>query len=196
MTCGPWRPISLDIFVARIAGLEVHYELALDFASVSGTISATIEDFRPKLDDHELHVEFVVCNDPGEVVLRETVRVQEETVAVPFRVQDPTLWWPAGYGPQALYTLSATLCLARSDGTATNTAPIHTTDQKVGFRRVELIQEDDHLGQSFYFRVNDVEIFAGGANWIPAHMNLTEVTAEMYHDLLLKTRDANMVMLR
>lgn len=196
MTCGPWRPISLETFVARIAGIEVHYELALDFASVSGTISATIEDLRPKLDDYELHVEFVVCNDTGEVVLRETVRVQEETVAVPFRVQDPTLWWPAGYGAQAIYTVSATLYSARSDGIATNTGPMHTRDQKVGFRRVELIQDDDHLGQSFYFRVNDVEIFAGGANWIPAHMSLTEVTAETYRDLLLKSRDANMVMLR
>lgn len=66
-------------------------------------------------------------------------------------------------------------------------------------RHIELIQEKatDGNSSSFYFKVNDVPIFAKGANWIPSH-----ILPELGHDekrlrqLLQSVKDANMNMLR
>jgi beta-mannosidase len=46
---------------------------------------------------------------------------------------------------------------------------IDTLTRKIGFRRVELIQNplEGEKGTSFYFKVNNKRIFIGGSNWIP-----------------------------
>lgn len=40
----------------------------------------------------------------------------------------------------------------------------------MGFRRTLVVQEKliDQPGLSFFFEVNDIPVFAGGSNWIPA----------------------------
>lgn len=197
VTCGPYLPVTLDIFSARISGLDVQYTLAPDLAAVSGCISASIETFsQPPLGALDLHVEFRVCNAEGHLVLCKTIPVRDETAELEFQVQKPALWWPAGYGPQALYTVSATLHKSCSGSKTDSRSELHCTRQKVGFRRVELVQDDDELGQSFYFRINDMDVFSGGANWIPAAMDLSSITDQTYRTLLLRARDANMIMIR
>jgi beta-mannosidase len=54
----------------------------------------------------------------------------------------------------------------------------------------------DQWGESFQFVVNGRAIFAKGANWIPAHSFVTEVSHAMYDDLLSSAVTANMNMLR
>lgn len=68
---------------------------------------------------------------------------------------------------------------------------------RIGFRTVELVQDEAPEGLSFYFKVNGIPIFMKGSNWIPAHI-LPEKSYETakIKELLLATRDANMNMLR
>ena len=53
---------------------------------------------------------------------------------------------------------------------------------RFGFRKVELVQEpiEGAKGLSFYFKINDVPVFAKGANWIPADAFNNRVTMETW----------------
>ncbi|MBI9095542.1 MAG: glycoside hydrolase family 2 protein [Sphaerochaeta sp.] len=99
--------------------------------------------------------------------------------------EDVQLWWPAGEGNQALYTLE----LAIGEQSLT---------KRIGFRTIEVKTEDDadKEGRSMTFSVNGRDIFAKGANWIPADALFSRLTGDRYEQLLQNCIDANMNMLR
>jgi beta-mannosidase len=98
-------------------------------------------------------------------------------------IADPVLWWPAGLGDQSLHHLTITA------GTATAT-------RQIGLRALDLISAPDAAGRSFGFRVNGHDIFARGANWIPADALSGRITPDAVRDLLQSAVDANMNMIR
>ena len=61
---------------------------------------------------------------------------------------------------------------------------------------VKLVQENDSIGQSFYFTVNGKPTFMKGANWIPADVFLPRLTKQRYRQLLLAAKEAHFNMLR
>lgn len=75
-------------------------------------------------------------------------------------------WWPRGYGEQTLYSLDLTLMNERPIAIASHSF-------RCGFKTCELVQDPlakGQLGDAFWFRVNGLDIFAKGANWIPGHV--------------------------
>ena len=73
-------------------------------------------------------------------------------------VENPRRWYPSGYGDAALYLLDLTLM---------GDTKIESLPTKIGLRTIELIREGDSLGEGFKYRVNGIDVFAKGANWIP-----------------------------
>ena len=69
------------------------------------------------------------------------------------------LWWPAGYGAQPLYQFDITFTPA--DESAGGASSLQRT---IGFRQLQLVRQPlrNATGQSFFFRVNDVAIYAKG----------------------------------
>ncbi|HMN31946.1 MAG TPA: hypothetical protein PKA54_01085 [Chitinophagaceae bacterium] len=61
---------------------------------------------------------------------------------------------------------------------------------------VKLIQQNDSIGQSFYFTVNGKPTYMKGANWVPADVFLPRITKEKYRDLLIAAKEAHFNMLR
>jgi beta-mannosidase len=103
-------------------------------------------------------------------------------------VEHPELWWPNGYGDQALYDLDITL--------EDETRVLDSRSMRIGLRTIELRQEEDEWGRSFVFVVNGIPIFCKGANWIPADQFPARVTDARYKDLIASAASAHMNMLR
>lgn len=85
-----------------------------------------------------------------------------DDVTFSFEVHNPKLWWPNGMTAakeQPLYTCRMALVV---DGKEVSSA-----QKKIGLRKIELDRGKDHFGTNFRFRVNGVDIFCKGANWIP-----------------------------
>jgi beta-mannosidase len=98
-------------------------------------------------------------------------------------ISNPKLWCPTGYGAQNLYELKVSI----EDEEQT---------KKIGFRKVEIKNNEDDHGKSFTICVNNIEIFCKGANWIPINALPGKQTNEQIEKSLLAARAANMNMLR
>lgn len=113
------------------------------------------------------------------------------------------LWWPNGYGKQKLYTLTASWKSENHDITTNNVLNVpsmfSTSNKSVtlGFRTIEIIEDNLENGKTFYFKVNSIPIFMKGTNWIPSHI-LPEKSFEFerVEHLLTSVTDAHMNMIR
>jgi len=71
-------------------------------------------------------------------------------------------------------------------------------DSQSGVKKnnVQLVQQKDSIGESFYFTVNGKPTFMKGANWVPADVFLPRITHEKYRNLLIAAKEAGINMLR
>jgi beta-mannosidase len=107
---------------------------------------------------------------------------------LPLIIKNPKLWWPHNLGKPFLYDIKV---VVRDDKTILDSISV-----KKGLRTIELVTEKDSIGESFYFKVNDVPVYMKGANYIPQNSMQNQVTDAHYEQLLDDVVDANMNMLR
>jgi beta-mannosidase len=180
-TCGPWREVRLETYQARIEDLRVDYKLDTSLKTVQGTISARVDGSVSQ------RVVFAVY-DGDTLVFKESAEISDGTAKVEFHVNNPKLWYPHGYGEQPLYQVTAKVML--------DAVEVHEVTRRTGFRRSELVQEPDAIGKSFYFRVNGIDVFCGGSDWIPADSFTPRVTEEKYRRWLEMMVDGYQIMIR
>jgi beta-mannosidase len=113
-----------------------------------------------------------------------------QTVELELYVEKPKLWWCRGLGEPHLYVFAAEL----ADGE--EGAVIARKTVKTGLRSIRLVRERDAAGESFYFELNGVPLFAKGANHIPNDSFAAEVTRERYRHEIASAAASNMNMLR
>lgn len=178
VTAGIWRPIYIHTYASRVDDVWFQGQVSEDLGRVCGKLFAQVSPGRAR------KVRFTLAKDGQLVFDCESLTDESGHASCAFRLQDPALWYPAGFGKPERYDLKATLV---SDHRISKT-------RLIGFRRAELIQESDTSGTSFYFRMNSIDIFCGGACWIPADSFLA-VTSERYREWmqLLKKGNQNMV---
>jgi len=126
----------------------------------------------------------------GRKLLDKSINLQKgaNELSVPFEIENPDLWWPNGMGKQPLTEFDIKLF----DGNEI----IFEQNKFLGFRAIQLIQEADSIGKSFYFQMNGIPMYAKGANYVPEDMFPTRMSREKTRELLIDTKNANINMLR
>ena len=189
VTCGIWRPVSLRFYdVARIDDYLVKQlslnekEACLDNQVEIWNVSDTIVAAEVEVD----------CSLSGENVGKEIKKVSlqpgKNLISLPQIVEEPQRWMPNGWGKPVLYDFSAKV---RFNGEV-----VAEKQHRIGFRTLRVVTEKDDKGESFYFEVNGVPMFAKGANYIPSDAMLPNVNSERYERLFRDIKEANMNMIR
>jgi len=184
VTCGIWRPIYIEGFNrARFSD-----EVQIVQAHVDDACELSIRAHVDVANEGDLKVRARVSLD-GLVVLDREIALEDGRGLISGVIDKPRLWWPNGHGEQSLYTVELEL----HDGAG---SLLDTLIRRIGLRTLDLVREKDAWGESFKFRVNGFDIFAKGANWIPADTFDNRVSDEDLRDLLQSAADANMNFIR
>jgi beta-mannosidase len=183
MTCGPWKPIYLEIYESRIKDLSYSINLDETLANADVTVVADVGY------DHKA-VSFDISID-GRILEERKAYTHEGVAKTKFHVQNPQLWWPFTHGSQPLYVISAKLL-------STKPSLNRKVAKRFGIRKVELIQRElkDADGTSFFFQINNIPMWIAGSCWIPADSFLPRVTPQKYYDWVTLARSGNQAMIR
>ena len=180
VTCGIWKNVHLNFWnTGRITDVYCYTKnISKKKAQQQALITVEIDGGGSK--KYSLAIDGIkkVYNlHPGKNIIK-----------YDFTVEKPELWWCNGKGDAHLYNMIVELFQGRT--------LIDTTSQKYGIRTIELINEKDSIGTSYYFKLNGQAVFMKGANYIPQDMFIPRVKEEQYHQLLGDVKAANMNMLR
>ncbi|TZF95084.1 glycoside hydrolase family 2 protein [Chryseobacterium panacisoli] len=177
VTAGIWKDIQLEFWNnAKIIAVK-------DIQNNSGKASDLrfdIEVYAQNAGDYTL--------DLNKIHQKISLKKGINTISVPYETKGMELWQPNGRGEANLYDFKIKLLkdLKNIDG----------KDIRIGLRTVELIQEKDEKGKSFYFKVNGQPLYIKGTNWIPGDSFSPRMTKEKYRKLIKDTKEANMNMIR
>ena len=173
---GIWRDIALlGVNTARIDHVQVFQR------HEAGKVTCRVVTHVKHLTDEPVSAAVTVLGPDGR-------RFTGQGTDCEIVIDGPQLWWPAGYGDQPLYTVEVTL------GCGEKT--LDSWRRRVGLRTLTMHREKDQWGESFCHRVNGVDIFAMGADYIPEDNLLPRVTPERTRRLLSDARAANMNTIR
>lgn len=185
VTSGIWRPIEINSWNTAI--IENNYVYT---KNISKNIAELGTETSLKIAEKGKYTLKTYIN--GEKSSEEQIELESgnQTIKSELTIKNPKLWWPIGLGEAYLYSIKQELLL--------NDELIDKSQVKTGVRIAKLIQKDDEdkKGRSFYFEINDVPVFAKGANYIPNDLFLPRVTLDDYKNVINSAVDANMNMLR
>ncbi len=189
VTSGIWRPVSLNFYnLATIEDLHIR-QLSLSDRSAQLSNELEISGVLSQPEKAELNVE---CRLEGKLVCAKniTINIQpgKNLISVPLEIPDPQRWMPHGWGNPVLYTITAQVI---RNGNA-----VAEKSQRIGLRTIRLVNEKDAVGESFYFEVNGIPMYAKGANYIPSDAILPHVTTERYQEIFRNITAANMNIVR
>ncbi len=178
VTAGIWKPVKL-VFWNDATIEHVKY----DQEELNETIAKL--NFRTTIN----------CQKEGNYIFKinETQKAVElkkgaNTIVFPYEIKNPKLWWTNGLGKANLYPFE--ISLSKSN------VQLSIKKLNIGLRTIELVQENDNIGKSFYFKLNGKPVFMKGANYVPADSFLPRISSQNYKTLVKNAVDANMNMLR
>jgi beta-mannosidase len=190
VTSGIWRDIHLEaIDKLRIDDIYVQQQSLTD-EQAELTFQVSLKNLTASDD---VNVDAMITIECENVAgLSQQVSFQhhgsEQVVNITLTINQPKRWWPNGLGEAFLHQFSFTL----SDKNIT----LDKKNIAVGLRTIEVINEPDQDGESFYIKVNGHAVFMKGANYIPSDSFLDRVSFEKYQQIFSDAVSANMNMLR
>ena len=186
-TSGIWRNVAIRAYnICKIESFYFSSSFSSDLKVANIKVNVSLEAFK----EEKVNVSVRIFGFGEDQTKSETRSLTKglNNLTFDFTVSNPKLWWPNGYGEQNLYNLEIKV--------ESGSEVLDEIKRKVGIRKIEVVQEKDEEGKTFYFKVNDVPIFCKGADWVPADSFLPRVSREQYDYLLSKAKEANMNMIR
>ncbi|MBD3213106.1 MAG: hypothetical protein GF311_10910 [Candidatus Lokiarchaeota archaeon] len=190
---GIWKNVKLvALNTAKIESIYVSQDFIygqntteVDYVNLD--INIEIESVFDDISNHNM-VLMCMIEDPDGIVLKKEKSINSTEDHIQFEINNPKLWWTHDLGAQNLYNLKIKL---------RNNEIVDEYQQKIGLRDLKLIRNSDKWGESFYFQLNGIPIFAKGANWIPVDSFIPRgKRAGLYEMNLYYAKEANMNMIR
>jgi beta-mannosidase len=186
VTSGIWRRLRIEAWdKARISDFAIRQR---DVTKEVAHLDAEVEVEAAGAGPANVSVAFNDAGKPVALTTKASLHAGKNVIDVPVEIRQPKLWFPAGYGEQALYEFT----VAVSPGSA----KADERKVKVGLRSIVLDRHPDKWGRSFQLVVNGIPVFAKGADVIPFDIFPNRVTTADYRRILESARDANMNMIR
>ena len=187
VTAGIWQPIGLHGWsVARLAEVRPQVTVAAGVGRVE--VRVRLE----RAAEEPVTITALLTRGGKPMQTRYDVAGRRATATVDgiealliLTIDDPSLWWPRGYGEATLYDLDVTV--AASDGSS-----LDSWHRRIGFRTVRIDTADD----AYTLMVNDVPVFVRGVNWIPDDVFANRITRDRLAQRFRQTADANVNYLR
>ncbi len=186
-----WGPVLTSSGVSRPVKLKSWNDFKIEDVYFNQiTLNDSIAEIEAQFEVESSIEEPIVVEIYVDEILNEKVELVgiSKKFSIPFQIENPKRWWPHNVGVPHLYNIKAIVREGR------RTLDVHTL--KKGLRTIELITEKDSIGETFYFKVNGMAVYAKGANYIPQHSFQNQVEKSNYENLLDDAVEANMNMLR
>ena len=184
VSSGIWKGIEL-VGWDKVSLTDVNI-IQKNLTDSLAVLNAEIEIF--SIENREVDI---ICIIDSQQVYEEKgylLKDGKNQIIIPVEIQKPELWWTNGLGSQKLYNIEIRI----KEGSEI----LSSKYTNIGLRTVELIQQPDGIGKSFYFQINGHPVFMKGANYIPQDIFLSRVDDEDYEELISSAVDANFNMLR
>lgn len=185
VTSGIWRPVYLRAWnKVNITDSWIRQQQLTD-AQAKLEAAITLDVHKPgtyRLIVKSPHDEF------GAEQLSKTLSAGKQQLRLPFSIPQPQRWWPNGQGDQKLYPVEV-IVLSGND-------TLQKKQQRIGLRTIEVVNEKDAMGTSFYVKVNGRPVFMKGANYIPQDNFLPRVSPQQYERLFDDMQEAHFNMVR
>lgn len=193
MTVGPWKAIRLHTYDVSVQDVDIRSAVSPEL-DVNLTVTVNVQSDPSQITNYSLKA--TLKNPDGTVRLEgANVRFSDSASAQSeFHLSSSEsleLWYPVGYGKQPIYSVEVEVSDLQGNA-------IYSESKKTSFRRASVVQHKliDQEGLSFHFEINNIPIFCGGSNWIPADSFLTTMTEQRYRAWLQLMADGNQNMVR
>mgnify|MGYP000703191912 CR=1 FL=1 len=186
VTCGIWKNVKLVCWNdARILNVKFIQNLLNDSLAKLEFICEIQSDV-----DANAYLDVALAEEDvsDQMTIKIALKKGVNAYSVPYTIKGPQLWWCNGLGFPTLYGFKIHLSY--------DSRFLDEEDLEIGLRTIELIQDKDSIGKSFYFKLNGVPVFMKGANYIPPDNFLPRVKKEQYETIIENAVDANVNMLR
>jgi len=178
VTAGIWKEVKLEFWNnAKLENVKIEQK-------VITKQKADLNIHSEILADKEGKYSVSINNKINQIQLRKG----KNTIQIPFIIDNPKLWQPNGWGNPNLYDIKVSL--------QKDSKNLSEKTERIGLKTIELIQQKDEKGKSFYFKVNGNLMYAKGTNWIPSDSFSPRISKEKYQKLIKDCKDANMNMIR
>lgn len=186
VTSGIWRPVYIEAWdEVKLEDVFFHQkEVNTDIAKIS-----VVTELLSSEDNKKVSIK-IKEKKTGQVYAEKDFILNKglNNLIIDCDIQEPKLWWSNGLGEPNMYEFETEILV--------NNKISDKKETRIGLRSIEVVNEPDEYGTSFYFVLNGIKVFAKGANYIPSDNFLPRVTYETLEKAVLDAKNTNMNMLR